>query len=961
MKKLSLIISSLICLFALQAFAIDYTWNGSANSNWSNSANWTPAGVPGSADNVTLNIANTILVDAGNTTITNLTMSDGVINFNGDTLTILGLIDIENATLKNGVFYGSTSSTVAVANSTISSTYSGTFGNSTITNNTFQSNTNISAGTITVTQNKFSGPTTLYKNGASGLYSSSNNYSDSLFVTQTSVGYGSSYLSYTGPDTITGFLRVINQSVYHMYISYSYDNTYKDIEIEGTSSGDILFGKNGGKTVVPTGYELRESTIGITSSSVLLELVNVTLGEPCSLVIAGSLTIDSCKFMGNTILNTGTINITQTQFDKPTVITKNGASGFYSSSNKYSDSLFVTQTSLGYGSSYLSHAGPDTINGFLRIINQSVYHVYISHSYDNIYKDIELEATSSGDIIFGGNGGKTVVPSGYELRESAIGMTNTGAQLVLEDVALSEPCTLIIAGTLTIDSCKFMDNTILNTGTINITQTQFDKPTSITKNGSAAFYSSSNKYSDSLIVTQTSLGSGSSYLSHAGPDTISNFLRIINQSVYHMYVSYSYDNTYKDIEVEAISSGDIIFGKNGGKTVIPAGYELRETTTGMTSTGAGLELQDVTISEPCTLIIAGTLKIDSSKFMSKTTLATGTITITQTQFDKPTSITKDGASGFFSSGNKYSDSLVVTHTAAGYGSCYLSYAGQDTINGDLRLINQNAGHIYVSHSYDNTYKNVGLEITATGDVYFGNNGGNTVFSSGYTLTEINTGVTNRTGNIYVYNGQFIAPFNIDIASSLYTYDCDFMSNTSITALGVFPTRTTFNESTRFSQVGINALTNSVDSKYMDSLFINSYSTGGNYMYFSKDGADTMMSYVLVNNSSANSGQIHLAHTQNQTFANNIDIRSNTGGLVYFGHSGGVATFPASTYLREDTGGISSTILHLYNIVHEEDFEMLGSDVSVFYINDCEFKKNTAIQARQMIPVRNTFTNSTTIT
>ena len=61
-------------------FAAAKSWNGSASSDWNNGNNWTPVGVPGSADDVTLPagaLPNQPSITAADVTIHNLTVSSG--------------------------------------------------------------------------------------------------------------------------------------------------------------------------------------------------------------------------------------------------------------------------------------------------------------------------------------------------------------------------------------------------------------------------------------------------------------------------------------------------------------------------------------------------------------------------------------------------------------------------------------------------------------------------------------------------------------------------------------------------------------------------------------------------------------------------------------------------------------------------------------------------------------------
>ena len=69
--------------------AASYTWNGAVSTEWGNSSNWSPAGVPGTLDNVTLNnaVANQPAWEE-NPGIKNLTISNGNLNLAGFSLSV---------------------------------------------------------------------------------------------------------------------------------------------------------------------------------------------------------------------------------------------------------------------------------------------------------------------------------------------------------------------------------------------------------------------------------------------------------------------------------------------------------------------------------------------------------------------------------------------------------------------------------------------------------------------------------------------------------------------------------------------------------------------------------------------------------------------------------------------------------------------------------------------------------
>ncbi|MEP7171472.1 MAG: hypothetical protein ABI855_19030, partial [Bacteroidota bacterium] len=95
---------------------VSYTWTGTANTNWSNSSNWSPSGIPGAGDNVTIaGGANTIALTA-NITINNITVNTGAsINLHGFTLTSAGTSAFNNGTISNS---GGTGSLIAQGTTT---------------------------------------------------------------------------------------------------------------------------------------------------------------------------------------------------------------------------------------------------------------------------------------------------------------------------------------------------------------------------------------------------------------------------------------------------------------------------------------------------------------------------------------------------------------------------------------------------------------------------------------------------------------------------------------------------------------------------------------------------------------------------------------------------------------------------------------------------------------------------
>ncbi len=102
--------------------AVDYTWTGNGtDNNWSTSANWSPAGIPGTnaSDNVTIGLAATSPKLDQNRTIANLVFSQQTLDLNGFLLTVTGGISsVGPGLIKNGAV-AVTNETATISNTTI--------------------------------------------------------------------------------------------------------------------------------------------------------------------------------------------------------------------------------------------------------------------------------------------------------------------------------------------------------------------------------------------------------------------------------------------------------------------------------------------------------------------------------------------------------------------------------------------------------------------------------------------------------------------------------------------------------------------------------------------------------------------------------------------------------------------------------------------------------------------------
>src|ERR1700748_680253 len=80
---------TLFLAFSLYCQAqINYTWIGTHSSNWNDSLNWAPKGIPQTADGISVSGENNVLVLDQNRTINSISIQNAYLDLRGYILTI---------------------------------------------------------------------------------------------------------------------------------------------------------------------------------------------------------------------------------------------------------------------------------------------------------------------------------------------------------------------------------------------------------------------------------------------------------------------------------------------------------------------------------------------------------------------------------------------------------------------------------------------------------------------------------------------------------------------------------------------------------------------------------------------------------------------------------------------------------------------------------------------------------
>ncbi|MBI1289206.1 MAG: T9SS type A sorting domain-containing protein [Flavobacteriales bacterium] len=394
MKKLSLLLTvcMLACAVSVSEAQTSYTWNGSTSTDFATGANWTPNGVPGGGDNITIVSTSNDPVLDGDRTVNNFTLSTGgVLGLGGYALTVSSTAALGAATVSNGLLYMSG-------------------GSATISGTTLDCQVDMTSSVSVLTNAVFKKKTDLETTYTGQLYSGGNLYMDTVTITQNGPSYF--YSGYTNPDTFlapltfnlenagialfaynstgsyfadkvvfnnhsgnaTKGIAIVNQTgstahfAYDIEMNVSSGSGYiRFYQGMATHDGELLIGSEGyasGQLTLRGYGQSSSNTIDLSSMS-----GTSTLALGPSLTLEGDLigpdqatTISSaCHFKGVTELPSVTGWYSGSTFEKRTTLDVTGGNSISTGGNMFLDTVDITRSYAQY--LYLGYGTPDTILG----------------------------------------------------------------------------------------------------------------------------------------------------------------------------------------------------------------------------------------------------------------------------------------------------------------------------------------------------------------------------------------------------------------------------------------------------------------------------------------------------------------------------------------------------------------------------------------------------------------------
>ncbi len=321
-----LVFSALLFSFCFnnKAFAVNYTSN--ASGNWNNSSVWTPAGIPGASDNVTITAGKTININVTSSCSSLTINTSGTVNFtNVITCTVTGTLSVSGTitgsstgsfnTVRMEVPTGAIAnigrSNISVTDSLIISgsynitsvTGTKTFSNLLLKTGSDWTNTGSAAAAFTIT-----GDMILYDGSSVKGNNTSNITVNGDLICKAGIGYadiGRCNLTVNGLLEIYGDLRFIittGTKTFNGGITIhpggEFDNTIGlDIFINGNiennggwndASGNVTYTFGGGSSLTLSGNSLHMAQISVSAGTTLTNKAHLSVTKSNGITGAGS-------------------------------------------------------------------------------------------------------------------------------------------------------------------------------------------------------------------------------------------------------------------------------------------------------------------------------------------------------------------------------------------------------------------------------------------------------------------------------------------------------------------------------------------------------------------------------------------------------------------------------------------------------------------------------------------------
>ncbi|RYY56310.1 MAG: T9SS type A sorting domain-containing protein [Chitinophagaceae bacterium] len=717
-----LLVSGLVFFASFANAQVTYTWNGSASNSWSVPGNWSPAGVPTPTDNIIIVTGSNNCRLQANTSISNLTLTSGVLDLAGYRLSV----NASNVVLNAGSITAGRLQVVASGNVS--------FGAGPLI---FNCKTNINAFNLSVRNARFEDSTVFYKTGTGNDLGQGNTiYNGPLDVTNAGSGYiafgNSAADQFNAPSVFnnvgTSSIYVANSASGHTFNAPSIFNNQPsgtggiyvvnvatavtfnaDITVTSTAGQGVLFcnGNNTANITLAAGVRINIGAAGFSAGTLLLKQIT-QLGSAAQLFNTTGTAV--VRYGPATVFNAAVSSespgllLNGVTFNGVSDLRKTGTSGDWGQGGNIFNE-FSTISNAGAGFLVMGNTNPDiwnrdvtfTCTGNERILpswnaagTQFNGNIYIN-SYDSARGIYFCGGSNNASATLAA--GRTILPGAYGLQVGYLYLrqfTHLG----------STPLNITGSGTSAVylgPSSDFAAPVNITAPNIYAQGAVYHAPVNFTKTGGTSNHNNANQNifeSTCTIDQQSSTG-------------------------YFMLGYRSGDQFLNDIIVNSSGTGGIFVGHSadGSTPTLAAGRTIRVGSAGFSQGYLSLRRFTQLGTTPIQLDFTGASTYlqfsDTSVIGGPLTANVPGIYLHSSIFHNTVDITKTGTGNETSQGGNLFD-LPVRLVNSGSGNIYMGWNRPDTFSSSSHFESSGSSFIVLASNTTDNYFGGDISFASTG-------------------------------------------------------------------------------------------------------------------------------------------------------------------------------------------------------------------------------------------------------
>jgi Secretion system C-terminal sorting domain len=775
--KRPLLIISLLTLFVAARSQTNYTWNGSVSTAWNTAANWTPNGIPGSIDNVTIVTGSNTCQLAASQSIGNFTLTSGTLDLGAVTLTINGAtVTFTKGTVQHGTLNVPSATTTGFGGGPVIMNCPVTITTATISqlkNTTFQQSLTIdktgSSGDANNSGDIFNGVLN-FTNSGTGAFYFGNGAPDQFNANATFTNSGSNNLGIGWNSTgnvFNGLTTFNNTGTNGVYVSwYSVGTTFNgNVAVTSNNGQGVQFcgGNSTAAVTMAAGDSIYIAAGGFSAGNLLLRQITQSDATPLNFNLTGTGDLiygPSSTFLGTVNSSSAALSLNGATFNGTTNFTKTGATGDWSNGgNTFNAVCSITNS----GGSYLvlGNVNPDTWNSDVTLTDNGLdrllpgWNSAGNQFNGNIY--VNTAGSAAGIQFCGGSStatatqaaGKTIIPGSTGL---------TAGYLYLKQFTQlgSTPITITATGT-----------SVLYLGP----SSSFGGPVTVT---APDIWAQGATYSSAAVFTKT----GGSSNHNNQNQNIFNSTCTINQqsSTGYFMLGYNSNDLFNDnVTVTSTGTGGIYLGwtSGTGTPTLAAGKTILVGSAGFSAGYLYLNTFTQNGAAPMNLAFTGT---NTALYFARQSIFGGNLTVTApdiylngSTFNGTFSSNKTGSNGDWNNGgNTFNGICTIANSSAGY--IVLGNVNPDTWNADVNFIDSGSERILPAWATAGNQFNGNIYVNTAGSaqgIQFcgGNATATSILAAGKTVIPGSIGLNSGYLNLKQFTQNGSAPMNLILNST----------------------------------------------------------------------------------------------------------------------------------------------------------------------------------------------------